>query len=314
MGVRVRFCASAGPDIGRGHLTRALALAEGAWPATADLELELSEGSPSATDRARAEAAGLRLVDAGSAPADGTVCVVDKPDPTSVASSCDPDRLVVFDDSERFEGRAAAVVQPSLPAWHGRARTDRVLAGYAWAPIGAPWRSEIGRRSEAGRDPPRVLVCFGGSDPHGVTARLAPAIAAAREWTTTVVVGHSYGGPDLPGVDVVRDPADLPRRAADADVVLLGAGTMKFEVAALGRPALLVAVADDQLPVGPEFATTGAARWLGDGRTIDPEDVHRAVRELLADAPAREAMSVAATRTVDGAGADRLAVEILALA
>jgi hypothetical protein len=289
-------------------------MAEGAWPAGADLELELTEGSPSATELARAEAAALRLVAPGSAPADGTVCVVDVPDPTSVASPCDPARLVVFDDSERFDGRAAAVVQPSLPAWHGRARTDRVLAGYVWAPIGASWRSEIGRVSETGRDRPRVLVCFGGSDPHGVTARLAPAIAAGRDWTTTVVVGHGYGGPRPPGVDILRDPVDLPARTADADVVVLGAGTMKFEVAALGRPALLVAVADDQLSVGPAFAASGAASWLGDGRSIDPECVHAAVRGLLVDAPARSAMSAVARRVIDGAGADRLAAEIAALA
>ena len=250
MGVTVRFCSSAGPHIGRGHLTRALSLAEGAWPEAVDLELELTEGSPSPAERARADAAGLRLVGTGSAPADGTVCVLDLPDPTSAASSCDPARLVVFDDSERFDGRAAAVVQPSMPSWHGRAQADRVLAGYGWAPIGASWRSTVGRERTTERDRPNVLVCFGGSDPQAVTARLAPSIAADPEWTTTVVVGHGYEGPRPSGIEIVEDPADLPARVADAEMVVLGAGTMKFEVAAVGRPALLVAAADDQLAVG----------------------------------------------------------------
>jgi UDP-N-acetylglucosamine:LPS N-acetylglucosamine transferase len=89
---------------------------------------------------------------------------------------------------------------------------------------------------------------------------------------------------------------------------------MKFEVAALGRPAILLAASDDQLPVGPPFASTGAALWLGDGRTIEPEAARDAVARLLADDARRAAMSAAGRRVVDGAGADRLAAEIAALA
>lgn len=313
--VRVRLVAHAGPAIGRGHLTRTLSLAEGAWPAGAELELELIEGSLSTTDLARAQAAGVRLVGAGSEPAGSTLCVVDAPDPTTIASSYDPDRLVLFDDSERFEGRAAAIVQPSMPAWHGRARAEHVFAGYGWAPIGAGWRKRIGVEDGHSRhDRPRVLVCFGGSDPGDVTARLGPAVATGDGWDTTIVVGRDYRGTPVPDVALTRDPTDLPQLVAEADVALIGSGTMKFEVAALGRPAILVAVADDQLDVGPAFSATGAAMWLGDGRSMEPDAVRRAVADLLADRPVRERMAAAARRTVDGAGADRLAVEIGRLA
>jgi spore coat polysaccharide biosynthesis predicted glycosyltransferase SpsG len=129
-----------------------------------------------------------------------------------------------------------------------------------------------------------------------------------------VVVGHDYAGPLPPGAEVVRDPADLPSLVAGADVVLIGAGTMKFEAATLGRPAVLVAVADDQRRVGPAFARTGAALWLGDGRTVDPGVVWQTVAGLVADPTTREAMSGRARRTIDGGGADRLAAEILSLA
>jgi spore coat polysaccharide biosynthesis predicted glycosyltransferase SpsG len=127
------------------------------------------------------------------------------------------------------------------------------------------------------------------------------------------VVGPDYAG-RASGAATVRDPDDLPRRVAEADLVVIGGGTMKFEVAALGRPAILLAASDDQLPVGPPFASTGAAVWLGDGRAVEPEMVHQVIAELLADDPARAAMSEAGRRTVDGGGADRLAAEIAALA
>ena len=94
---------------------------------------------------------------------------------------------------------------------------------------------------------------------------------------------------------------------------MIGAGTMKLEVACLGRPAILLAVADDQLASGPAFASTGAAAYLGDGRTIEPEQVRFAVRELIEDGPRRAAMALAGARVVDGQGAERIAAAILSL-
>ena len=311
----VRLITAAGPTVGHGHLARTLALAEARWPSEVVRELALVAGAPGDTESARAVAAGLRLVDHDAAPPAGSAIVIDVPDPDGVAIEADPERLVIFDDREAFTGEAAVVVQPSLPAWSGRATAARVLAGYAWAPIGAAWRAWIDRPAtiRAGRRP-QVLVCFGGSDPHDVTGRIGPVIEADDRWRTTIVVGPDYHGRVAMGAATVRDPDDFPRRVGEADLVVIGGGTMKFEVAALGRPAILLAASDDQIPVGPPFATTGAAVWLGDGRAIDPDGVRSAVARLLADDAARAAMSASGRRVVDGAGADRLAAEIAALA
>ena len=120
-----------------------------------------------------------------------------------------PGRLVVFDDSERFTGHAAVVVQPSVPAWAGRARAGRVLAGYRWAPIGVAWRRVVGLAETSRVGDPHLLVCFGGSDPHDVTGRLGGRLADDPRWATTVVVGPDYGG-DLIDDRWVREPRDLP--------------------------------------------------------------------------------------------------------
>jgi UDP:flavonoid glycosyltransferase YjiC (YdhE family) len=310
---------TAGPSEGRGHAVRAIALGQALGAVGATVSMTFVRGGPTPNEASSLVDAGIAVTDDLARDRWGTT-VVDLPDPNEASHLALNPGLVVFDDAERFQGRAAIIVQPSLPSWSGAGFAERVLAGYAWAPIGPAWRrSPIDERSDRtvpaeheGRQ--RVLVCFGGSDPAAVTARIGAVVAADDRWTTTVVAGAGYAGPDLTGVDVVRDPADLPVRVAAADLVVLGAGTMKFEVAAAGRPALLLAVADDQLPVGPPFAATGAARWLGDGRTIDPDAVRRAVAALLADAPARHTMAATGRRVVDGHGAERLAAEIIALA
>jgi spore coat polysaccharide biosynthesis predicted glycosyltransferase SpsG len=132
------------------------------------------------------------------------------------------------------------------------------------------------------------------------------------------VVGAGYEGafaaPEGGGAVVVRDPADLDERLARATVAVLGAGMMKFEAAHLGVPAALVAVADDQPAVGEPFGRTGAAAYLGDGRTIDPGRVASEVASLLADAPRRGEMSAAGRNAIDGRGAERIAAAVLALA
>ncbi len=229
-----------------------------------------------------------------------------------------PNSLVVFDDRELLRGPVNTVVQPSLPDWHGRAKAGRVLAGYSWAPVSSAWRvvreaskADLGKSGEARWS---VLVCFGGSDPAGVTARLAPEIAADDRWSTTVVLGHDQREFQVKGALTVRDPRDLPSLVAQADIVVIGAGTMKFEVACVGRPALLVAAARDQLTVGPPFAATGAAVWLGDGLTIEPEAVRDAVAVSLGDVMARIEMGRKARELVDGMGAERLTSAVLEIA
>jgi spore coat polysaccharide biosynthesis predicted glycosyltransferase SpsG len=312
----VRLVATAGTEDGRGHVNRVLALAEALAELDVAAELQLLRGSLSPGENDRAAAARLTLLSDPGAQPDGVV-VVDLPETGHVRDGIPAERLVVFDDRNLFAGRAAIVIQPSQEQWTGPGEADRVLAGPAFVPIAASYRrlrSEGDPPRPAG-EPLRVVACFGGSDPARVGARLAPALRPGSHWRAEIVLGASYVGPtaDWP-VAVVRDPPDLPDRLAAAELVLLGAGTMKFEAACLGRAAILVAVADDQLVVGPTFAGTGAAIYLGDGRTIPAGRVRAAIEELLADRERRTALGRRAAEVVDGRGAERLAEAIARIA
>lgn len=312
----VHLVTTAGADDGGGHLSRAIAIAEALTAARAGVSLEILRGALSAGQAARLEGLAVAI----RPPDDDAVILVDLPDPNEAADRWPRRRLAVFDDRERLRGAAALVIQPSLARWGGSADADQILEGYAYAPIRATLRRLAAEPSPEAM-PPQVLICFGASDPADVGARLLPAIAGSGPWRTVAVLGPAYRGrlaetgDDVGGgVRVVRDPADLDRRLAAARVVVGGAGTMKFELALLGRPSILLAVADDQLPVGPPFAETGAARYLGDGRTIEPADVADAVAELMADERARVAMASHGRKVVDGRGADRIVVAVMELA
>jgi spore coat polysaccharide biosynthesis predicted glycosyltransferase SpsG len=321
----VRLVAAAAPADGRGHVNRALALAEALAGLGQVAELHLLRGALTPGEAARAARLDVRVVPASDGASTG-VTVVDLPEPNAMPG-LDPARLVVFDDRDIFSGRAAIVVQPSLPRWTGPGHADRILAGYDHIPLARRYRelredpaALTAAAPPAGPGlPPLVLLCFGGSDPDLVTERLAPSLAAAGAggdpgWRLGVVVGAGHRDPGGNDGAVERDPPDLPERLAAADLAIVGAGTMKFEVACLRRPAVLVGVADDQLTIGPPFAATGSAVWLGDGRTVDPALLVTTVERLLADRVALATMARRAGEVVDGRGADRLAEAVLRLA
>jgi spore coat polysaccharide biosynthesis predicted glycosyltransferase SpsG len=310
-GPAVLLVTAAAREDGRGHISRQLSLAEALAARGARVSLDLRRGT--LTD-AQAERLRRLRVALGAPDAHEGPVVVDLPDPNSVPPPRDVERLVVFDDRDWFRGEAGLVIQPSLPQWSGTGRAGRILAGYGYAPISSAVRSCVGV-PEARPAAPTVVVCFGGSDPADVTGRIAPVVRERLGGAVQVVVGPDYRGTcdERAGLLVLRDPPDLYRRLARATVVVTGGGTMKLELACLGRAMIILAVVDDQLPVAPPFAATGAASFLGDGRTIDPGIVADAAVALLDDAPARTAMAEAGRAAVDGRGAERVAAAILDL-
>jgi UDP:flavonoid glycosyltransferase YjiC (YdhE family) len=312
-GHTVRLLTVVGAVEGRGHLSRSLAMGAGLSARGIQVELVLARGELSPHERAQAEEARVALP--ATAMNDPAAVVVDAPDLLALVEGIDPRRLVVVDDGDAFNGSAAIVIQPSKDRWAGGGEADRVLAGYAFVPLRANFR-ELREATHSGvpADPPRVVACFGGSDPAGVSRRLAMALAGSGRWAAEIVLGPGYlaDGSDWPVV-IRRDPDDLPALLGAADLAVLAAGTLKFEAACLGTPALLLAVSDDQLSVGPAFAATGAAVYLGDGRTIDPVEVEATIAELVQDQDRRVAIGRRARVVVDGRGAERIADAIAGL-
>jgi spore coat polysaccharide biosynthesis predicted glycosyltransferase SpsG len=308
-GTVLTILATAGRGEGRGHLARALALAEAAHEERVPCVIALLRGEPSAAERERAQAAGATFQGPGALLRRSAPLVVDLPDPNEAGPAV-LGRATVFDDRQLLASPARVIVQPSLPSWTPApgARAGRELIGYAFAPLGGSVLRVIGeRRPRPDGAPPRVLLCFGGSDPHDVTGRLGVALAADPRWALDVVVGPDYrGAAEARGLAVVREPPDLAERLATADVAVIGAGTMKFEAAALGTPAILVAVADDQVPVGPPFAATGAAAWAGDGRDVDPSFVVELLAALALDPARRAVMAPRGREVVPADGARRI--------
>jgi spore coat polysaccharide biosynthesis predicted glycosyltransferase SpsG/ribosomal protein S18 acetylase RimI-like enzyme len=213
-----------------------------------------------------------RIDDHGLSPADGAAVVVDQ----NLGATATP-----------YAGRDADLLLGTRYALLRRELTEV-----------APVARGRERRRAAGPPTP-VVVAMGGAPDDAV-----------RAWFHRVV---ALLGPDGPlDVDVLGGGADPVPAYLAAGLALATAGSTVWELALFGVPALLVAAAPNQEPLGEAVAARGAARYLGRIEDLDPVAVAAQVRSLAVDIAARDALGDAAAELVDGRGAARVATRLRA--
>ncbi len=238
-------------------------------------------------------------------------------------------RIVTLDDLEPSAGEADAVVNGilwatrMLPASLGRAR---VYQGVEYMPL----RGEFAAAHDRGREVrPRVeeiLVSTGGADGCGLAVRFMKALAALPfECRVRVVVGPASGEGAAIGeaarrmtgrarFQVVEDTPRMAELILEADLAVVTGGTVMFETAACGTPAVVVCSHEHQVPQAEWFAREGAVQDLGlCGDELDGKRLTCAVTGLAGDPGRRKEMSAAGKRTVDGRGMERCADIVQAL-
>ena len=176
----------------------------------------------------------------------------------------------------------------------------------------------------------RCLLVFGGSQgARSINLCALDAFTgdgpAARDRGYHVL--HIAGGRDYPlarerveagsGVEryTLRDyEPNLADALAASDLVLARAGGSVFEVAAAGRPAILVpypyATAQHQLANAAWMADAGAAIVIED-EALDPAALARTVGDLFADAERLRGMSAASLSLARPDAAERIAAEVV---
>ena len=234
-------------------------------------------------------------------------------------------RLLVIDDvGDRATYAGFALLNPNVDAASVRYRsapTQRLLGG-RYAPLRRAFRqraAELRRmalRTTASVAGGTMLVSLGGADVDNHTLRLLRCLVATPDDAAAIraVVGplnphvaalEAFAA-EHPTVELVVAPTDLLERLCAADVVIAAAGSISAELAALGVPALLFAVADNQRLVGPALQRAGAAAFGGDLRALDDAALAATVTNTLRDVPALAAMRERGPSLIDGQGALRV--------
>ncbi len=335
----ILFRADAGASIGAGHVMRCLAVAE------ALQDMGFAAGFVSATlppaleERLRAAGMAVRRIEAepGSAGdlaatlatirnGEAAAIVVDgyrfgRDWRAGLAGAGLP--VLAFDDAGTGEPLHADLIVNAAPDAallpYGTGNPDAtLLLGPAYAPL----RREVRRAAAAVKAPlperRALLVTFGGSDPLGLTAPVLVRLAATLPQDVRIDVAVGGAAPNADAVEqaarplgdrirVHRDTPRMGRLMAEAGLAVSAAGTTTAELAAIGTPAVLVTIADNQDEAARQSEALGWCR-LVNGRIADaPERIAEAAAALWADPAGRVAMAERLSGIVDGQGAVRIA-------
>jgi UDP-2,4-diacetamido-2,4,6-trideoxy-beta-L-altropyranose hydrolase len=203
-----------------------------------------------------------------------------------------------------------------------RAARTRLLLGPDYALLRREFRALAGRCGKAtSRRARRLLVTFGGSDPHDTSNVIIEALRDLRDpgLHVRVIAGPANdhyrtlaaaaeGAPF--DMEILREVRDMPALMEWADMAISAAGSTCWELAFMGVPMALVSIAENQRPIARSLAAAGVAVNLGWYADLEGADLTGVVARLI-DAPdARERMSAKGRAMVDGLGAQRAAVAL----
>jgi UDP-2,4-diacetamido-2,4,6-trideoxy-beta-L-altropyranose hydrolase len=332
---RIAFRAAASPAIGGGHVARSLSLADALAASGASCTifanaqavasaplLARSGHALVAVPREAGEAVALArshgafdwlVVDDYSLSArDETpwrqvaakILVVD--DLADRAHDCD---LLLDSGPQRQAADYAGLTPPDA----------RLLLGPAYAPLRREFalaRPAALARREQTDSPSRLLVSFGLTDPGGITAQAAEAIAAALpELALDVVLGplsQSRGRIERLGranITLHIDPPSMPALMTRADIALGAGGSTAWERACLGLPSVALILADNQRDLARGLEARGALTAFESHPAIW-DDVVSSLKAMTGSRQDWRAMSFKAALACDGLGASRVALEL----
>ncbi len=168
-----------------------------------------------------------------------------------------------------------------------------------------------------------LLVSFGGSDPDNLTER---ALDEINDLSLTADVVIGYANPHRLEIEHRCRASDgrwtlhvqtsrMAELMAKADLALGAGGSTHWERCRMGLPALVVAIADNQVRTTQMLADRGACRNLGESRALQDGAWRESIEHLRHAPEALRIMSRAACGIVPaGNGAQRVADQLLELA
>lgn len=162
-----------------------------------------------------------------------------------------------------------------------------------------------------------IFVCFGGSDVRNFTPVAIQALCGIPDIQLTVVLGsHTKCNDEVyalesPNVAVLKNPDSISKIMQSCDIAVTAAGSMVYELAALGIPSVLISQADNQLKIAEFLNSSKLMKWLGSWSSTSSKELLSEVEVLLNDKERRKAEHRSLLQTVDRNGARNVAVAVL---
>jgi UDP-2,4-diacetamido-2,4,6-trideoxy-beta-L-altropyranose hydrolase len=343
--LRILFRADASVEIGSGHVFRCAALAHRLVSADHDVQFVCRELTGDLTPWLEAQGfrvhrlfahGGSELTEEKDAHAcrdaiGGHLCDLAVVDHYGLGTAWErammdvADRIFVIDDLGRDHDCHLLLDQNYSNPTHERYRSRvpshcQLLLGPKFALL----RPEFAERRAASLSRPRnelsrLLVFMGGSDPFNETCKALNGIGQIEHFNLIVDVVIGNANPHWRAVETACatlrtatlhvQTAGMAKLMAEADCAIGAAGSTTWERCALGVPALVTILAENQAPIAEALDSIGAHRLLGRQGELATGGYAHALRALHGYELTQ--MSHIAAHLCDGQGAGRVSQRLL---
>lgn len=197
----------------------------------------------------------------------------------------------------------------------------RLLAGPQFALLRQEFHESRMSLNRGSEQVGNLLVFLGGADPDGVTLRVLKVVDGIRsnELKVTAILGAAnphgetikrlYG--QRRGYKVISQVASMAELMVQADLAIGAGGISTWERSCLGLPAIIIAIAENQVEVSTTAAQAGACLYLGTATSLSDEELAAGLTVMISSASLRKSVSRVCLELVDGLGCERVAREIL---
>lgn len=204
-------------------------------------------------------------------------------------------------------------------------RNTRLLLGVDYIPLREGFRREAA--VEVAEEVRSVLVLTGGSDNSEFLEKFIEGLRHHR-WCesmrfTCIMGRYCQSAKDILGEDshslpghirLIPHASDVLSVMKEHDLVLSAGGTTVYELCAIGMPAVIFSIADNQVGEAEYLSRNGIVPYAGDSRNPGFWDrLFRLLEEMAHDRSERTRVAGKMSGLVDGRGAERIGEELMKL-
>ena len=177
--------------------------------------------------------------------------------------------------------------------------------------------------AELSKEAKTILITMGGSDPNGITLKVAEALehlsgkvkiiihsGPAFKFQTTL---SSVFGKGVDSITVKKNVPELGTLMIDADVAVASGGNIMYELCYLGIPSVIISQNRHQYEFAEELEKKGAVKSVGLSKDVEKSTIRKIVKDVCNSYEWRMMMSENAKNIIDGKGIDRITAKIYQL-
>jgi len=160
-----------------------------------------------------------------------------------------------------------------------------------------------------------IIVFLGGVDSNNFTGHVVEALSKVKNQGlhVDVVIGLQHPCREEIEIACKRNNFNchvqterMAELMAKADLAIGAGGSSSWERCCLGLPALLVALADNQVNIARELDSYGAGIYIGKAEKVSTSNIQHSIENLITSEGKLKALSEKAYSLVDGSGVDRV--------